>query len=77
MTDPSPILIRIGSSRHRTFHTHGIPLRSERAESRFVVVSTWSRSRPILARVYLDMRAFGLTGGQARSCIVDPLLVAS
>lgn len=69
------MMVRIGE-RHRTFHTHGIPFRTERLPGwGMVEVATWARSRSILARAYRDMRAYGLTPGQARHIVADMLLV--
>ncbi len=70
-----PMFIRIGE-RRRTFHTHGVPFRTERVKGwGMVEVPTWSRSRPILNRAYRDMRAFGLTDRQARHIVADLMLV--
>lgn len=71
------MLIRYTPTRNRTFHTHGIPFRTERSEyqATAVRVKTWRRSRPILARAYRDMRAFGMGPLQARCVVVDLLLV--
>lgn len=71
------IHIRVGAKR-RTFHTHGVPFRTARADNgNSVGVKAWERSRPILARSYRDMRAFGLTPGQARTIVIDLMLVPS
>lgn len=76
LSDHPMLMIRIAAERRRTFHTHGIPFRTERVHGwGMVEVPTWSRSRGILNRTYRDMRAFGLTAGQARHIVADMLLV--
>lgn len=73
---PEVMFIRIRATRRRTFHTHGFPYPHGGGDGMGVVpVKTWCRSRPVLARAYRDMRAFGLSAEVARGIAADMLLV--